>query len=429
MGNEIRSVPGTEDVLPAQWQHWRRLEGAARRLFTLYGYGELRTPILEDTRLFVKGTGETTDVVRKQMYTILTGEDESITLRPECTPPAVRAYLENSLHKQDSFRKFYYIGPMFRRERPQKGRLRQFHQIGVEALGSDSPLLDAETIILADAIFHEAGLARQRVFINSIGCDECRPAYRDELRAALRRRAADLCPDCRERTERNVLRVLDCKNPACHAVVEELPVITDNLCGKCAGHFDAVRAALGAADVGFERDPYLVRGLDYYGGTVYEVKHDGLGARDTICGGGRYDGLVELLGGPPMPCVGFAIGMEPTLIAMEDELGPPADTSSRPSVYIICFEEAAHAPAFEMVTGLRRAGVAAEMDYQARSAKAQMRAANKCNAPLCFLLGADELKNDEVTLKDMADGRQWRVARERAVEETVGWLSGPARSG
>jgi len=422
-GSRIRSILGTEDVLPQQWGHRRRLCAAARRLFDLHGYGEVRTPVLEDTRLFVKGTGETTDIVRRQMYTIPSGDDESITLRPEGTPPTIRAYLQSSLHKKDPFQKFFYIGPMFRRERPQKGRLRQFHHIGVEVIGSASPLADAETIVLADAIFREVGLTRHRVCLNSIGCAECRPPYRDELRGILRRRANELCPDCRDRLERNVLRVLDCKNEDCRAVVAELPVVTDRLCAACREHRDGLERALGAAGIAFEQDPRLVRGLDYYGRTVYEIRHDGLGARDSICGGGRYDELVELLGGPPMPCIGFGIGVEPTLLAMADELGAPADAAPRPDVYVVCFEDAAREPAFELALELRRAGLRADLDFQGRSAKAQMRTANRQGAPLCMLLGADESAKGEVTMRDMIGSRQWSVARDRAVAEATEQLA------
>jgi histidyl-tRNA synthetase len=424
MANDpIRSVPGTEDVLPAQWGHWRLLCDASRRLFELYGYGEVRTPVLEDTRLFVKGTGETTDIVQKQMYTIPAGEDRSIALRPEGTPPVVRAYLGGNLHKQEPFQKFFYIGPMFRHERPQKGRLRQFHQIGVEVVGSASPLVDAETIILSDRIFRAVGLAGHRAFINSIGCPNCRPAYRDELCASLRERVGDLCEDCTDRFERNVLRVLDCKNEGCKTIVAQMPTMADRLCGACTEHYAALKTVLRAAGVEFEEDPLLVRGLDYYTRTVFETRHSGLGARDAICGGGRYDRLVELLGGPPMPCVGFGIGAEPTLIAMQEELGPAKDTTPQPAVYLVCFENEARSLAFELALDLRKAGVPAGMDFQDRSAKAQMRTANKQGARLCFLLGRDELDRGEVAVKDMAEGRQWSVPRERAVPEAVKLLS------
>jgi len=417
--DQIRSVQGTEDVLPGEWGRWRALYDTARRLFGRYGYGEIRTPILEDTRLFAKGTGETTDIVQKQMYTIPAGDGESIALRPEGTPAVVRSYLDHNLHKQEPFQKFFYAGPMFRRERPQKGRLRQFHQLGVEAIGSDSPLLDAETITLAVDIFRELGLRDFRVYINSIGCAQCRPRLRGEIRARLEGRIDELCDDCRARLERNVFRVLDCKNEQCIRVVAELPPMAESLGPECATHYSAVKAALQRSAVPFEEDPHLVRGLDYYTRTVYEIKHGGLGARDTICGGGRYDGLVELLGGPPMPCVGFALGVEATILAMESEGVPASDTTSRPAVYVVSFAEEARANCLELVQELRRAGIAADMDFQGRSPKAQMRAAGRVGAPVCLLLGPDELRRKEVTVKIMESGEQETVPRADAISKVL----------
>ena len=294
----IKSVQGTQDVLPGEWGGWRRLSEAARRVCRRYGYGEVRTPIFEQTRLFVKGTGQTTEIVEKQMYTIPTGEDESITLRPEGTPPVIRSYLQNNLHKQAPFQKFYYVGPMFRRERPQKGRLRQFHQLGAEALGSDNPLLDAEIVTLAVNIFRQVGLTRFTVRLNSIGCAACRSGLREGMRAALEPSLGELCEDCVRRVDRNVFRVLDCNNEQCRRITSALPPMADLLCPACAEHYALVKEALQRTGVPYQEDPHLVRGLDYYTRTVFEVRHSGLGARDAICGGGRYDGLVELLGGP-----------------------------------------------------------------------------------------------------------------------------------
>jgi len=406
-------------VLPDGWAHLHRLYDAARRLFRLYGYGEIATPIFEDTRLFVKGTGETTDIVQKEMYTIpsRTEKSTSLTLRPEGTPPTIRAYLDANMHKTAPFRKLFYIGAMFRRERPQKGRLRQFHQIGVEVIGSASPLVDAETIVLVDKLFRAAGLTKHRVCINSIGDPADRAAYRDELRGLLADRLDSLCDDCRDRFERNVLRLLDCKNRDCKKIVAELPTLGERISDDCRAHHEAVRSALDAAGVVFEEDPRLVRGLDYYGRTVFEIKHSGLGARDTICGGGRYDGLVELLGGPATPCVGFGIGVEATLIAMESELGAPEDSTPRPDVYIVCFEREARDMAWHMLLELRAAGIVAGMDMQDRSSKAQMRQANREGARLTFLLGRDELASENVAIKDMEEKRQWSVPRSDAVAE------------
>jgi len=413
----IKSLPGTEDRLPGEWGHWRALHEAAVRLFGLYAYGGLETPIIEDTRLFVKGTGETTDIVQKQMYTLDAGDGESITLRPEGTPSAVRAYLQRNLHKQQPFQKFWYAGPMFRRERPQKGRLRQFHQIGVEAIGSSSPLLDAEVLLLAAAIYREVGLKRWRVSLNTIGCAACRPVYRAELRRRLEDRRDELCEDCRNRLARNVLRVMDCKNERCAEVVAELPGVRDYVCEECRAHYDAVRAALAQQQLPHEEDPRLVRGLDYYTRTVFEIKHAGLGARDAICGGGRYDGLVEELGGPPIPCVGFAMGVEASVLAMEAELGEAPDSSVRPDVFVVSFERAARDRCLGLAQALRAAGVAADMDFEGRSAKAQMRAANRLGCRYCLLIGERELSTGQVLVKDMASGEQWAIAWEEAARE------------
>jgi len=421
---QIRSVQGTEDVLPAGWAHWRRLYGAARRVFELCGYGEVRTPVIEDAQLFVKGTGETTDIVQKEMYTIPTGEDEAVALRPEGTPSVVRAYLEHSLHKQQPFQKLYYVGPMFRHERPQRGRLRQFHQLGVEVFGSASPLVDAETMLVAVEVFRQVGLGRFTVWLNSIGCPACRPPFRDKLLGILRERALELCEDCLGRVERNVMRVYDCKNEGCRQVVESLPEMADHLCDACAEHYARVKAALAEAGTEFQEDRRLVRGLDYYTRTVYEIKHPDLGARDTICGGGRYDGLVETLGGPPTPGVGFSIGAEATLLAMEAELGPAADSAVGPLAYVVCFDDGLRGDAFGLVQQLRGAGVSADMDYEGRSPKSQLRVANRLGVRLCCLLGPEEAARGEVTLKDMTDGRQWAALRSQAAGEAASALQG-----
>ncbi len=419
MSEQIKSLLGTEDLLPWQWGHWRRLYEAASEVFKRYNYGEIQLPIIEQTRLFIKGTGETTDIVQKEMYTIPRGgddDDESITLRPESTPSVVRAYLEQGLHKTDPFQKFYYSGPMFRRERPQRGRLRQFHQIGIEVIGSASPLLDAETVAVASDIYREAGLSKFRTYVNSIGCAQCRLRFRRQLQERLRERREELCMDCRARTERNVLRVFDCKQEGCQAIVNDLPVISDYLCEGCREHYEAVLAGLERIGIDCRQDPRLVRGLDYYTRTVYEIKHPDLGARDTICGGGRYDNLVELFGGPSLPCVGFGLGVEPTLLAMEAELGDAPDTSLRPAVYIVCFDDEVRLECFAIAQELRRAGISAELDYEARSPKSQMRVANRLDAPLCLLIGGRELQAGEVLIKEMAGGEQWTAPRQGAAD-------------
>jgi histidyl-tRNA synthetase len=413
---QVQSLAGTEDRLPEEWAYWHALYGAARRQFELYGYGELYFPIIEDTRLFIKGTGETTDIVEKQMYSIDTGEGESITLRPEGTPSVVRAYLQQDLHKQQMFQKFWYAGPMFRRERPQKGRLRQFHQIGVEAIGGGSPLLDAETVMLGVALYRDAGMNGFQVHINTIGCEECRPAFRDALHRRLGSRRQDLCEDCQSRLDRNVLRVLDCKNESCREVVADVPGVQQFLCEECSQHYGRVKEALDQQGVDYQEDPHLVRGLDYYTRTVFEIKHPELGARDTICGGGRYDNLVEQFGGPSLPCVGFALGVEASLLAMEAELGEMEEIPPSPMVYVVCFDDHARGKCLGQVQALRAAGVSAEMDYEERSAKAQMRMANRFDADYCFLIGERELSAGEVLVKEMASGEQWTIPWNEAAE-------------
>jgi len=424
MTNTIRSVQGTEDVLPQQWGWWRRLCGEARRLFEAYGYGQVRTPILEHSPLFVKGTGSTTDIVQKQMYTIQgeSDDEDAITLRPEGTPPTIRTYLENQFHKKITFQKFYYIGPMFRKERPQKGRLRQFHQAGVEAVGGASPLLDVETVILARDIYRDVGLENFEIKLNSIGCEECRTEFRQEVYELLDKEREKLCEDCQDRMDRNVFRVLDCKNEQCQEIAERLPTITDYLCEDCSSHHDEVKAALSEEAVDYVEAPHLVRGLDYYTKTVYEITHSSLGARDTICGGGRYDGLVELLGGPSLPCVGFAMGLEASLLAMEAELGDPPSTGVEPVVYVVSFEAAARPESFRLIQRLREAGIPAEMDFEERSASAQMRMADNMNATFCFLMGERELQSGDVLIKHMETGDQWNAPRENAVKEIKKFL-------
>lgn len=415
-GKKIKSIQGTEDVLPEQWLWWRRLADAARTEFELAGYREIRTPVIENVDLFIKGTGATTDIVEKEMYVIPQERGSGIALRPEGTPAVIRAYLEHSMFSVRKFRKLYYLGPMFRRERPQKGRLRQFHQLGVEAIGTLSPLLDAETILLAVKVYRRLGLTRFSVVVNSIGCENCRPAFRAAVKERLESRRAQLCPLCQARLDRNVFRVLDCKEERCRALCADLPHMDEFLCDECSPHYAQVKAALAVAGVDFAEDPYLVRGLDYYTKTVYEIKHDSLGARSTICGGGRYDTLVESLSGPPTPCVGFAMGAEATLLALEAELGAAAEQiEPGPDAFIVTFCDEAQAVAFDLVARLRAAGIAADMDYEGRSGKAQMRAANKLGAKAVLILGESELQSGAVSLKNMLDGEQTAVPNDQIV--------------
>jgi histidyl-tRNA synthetase len=405
---KISAPRGMPDTLPSDMPLLRRIEDTAHRVFRLYGYEEIRTPMFEETRLFVRGIGEVTDIVEKEMYTFAdpaAPASDSITLRPEGTAPAVRAVVEHDLLKQQGFWKLYYIGPMFRKERPQAGRLRQFEQIGCEAVGSGEPVVDAESILLAARFFNEVGLPGVQVKINSIGCPNCRAAYREVLRNLLAPRRAELCKDCQSRFDRNVFRVLDCKNPTCREIARAAPPMRDHLDADCKAHFDAVTALLTRAGLEFNVDDHLVRGFDYYTRTVFELSHSALGARDAVCGGGRYDNLVAELGGPAAGCVGFAVGVVPTVLALQklktDEALPPGADA-----YFIAVNDEVRADIFRMVEKLRAEGIRAEMDYERRSLKAQMRSANKFRARYAIVIGPDELAAGKLKLKDMATGEE-----------------------
>jgi histidyl-tRNA synthetase len=431
-----RAPAGTEDVLPERIADWRRVETAAREVLERCGYREIRTPVFEYTGLFARSIGDATDIVEKEMYTIprstahgagaaagapdAAGDDEdTLTLRPELTASVVRAYLEHGMHKSRPFQKFYYLGPLFRRERPQKGRLRQFHQVGIEAIGSRDPLMDVETIDVFVRFLDAAGVAGSTVNLNSTGCRECRGGYREKLSAHLRVHAETLCENCRRRLDRNVFRVLDCKVKTCQPAIAGAPPIAESLCPACAAHFGAVQEGLKAIGVPFAVNPRLVRGLDYYTKTVYEVTSPHLGAQSAVGGGGRYDDLVAELGGPPTGAVGFAIGLERVLIAREAAEaaarkgaaapGGPAPAGAVSDVYVVAVEEAQRAAAFRLLAALRTAGVRADMDYDARSLKGQMRSANRAGARIALVLGPDEAATGTVQLKDMAKGEQRKL--------------------
>jgi histidyl-tRNA synthetase len=384
--------------------------------------------VFEETALFVRSIGEVTDIVEKEMYSFSRGEDEtSLSLRPEGTAGIVRAYIEHDYPKRRPFQKFYYVGPMFRYERPQAGRSRQFDQFGVEVFGSADPLADVETLLLACAFFDAVGLEGCTVKVNSMGCTQCRAAYLKTLAAALGPQREKLCEVCRERLDRNVLRVLDCKNPACRAICAALPTLRDSLDADCAGHFRRVKEGLDAAGCKYVADAHLVRGFDYYTRTVYEISHGGVGARDAICGGGRYDNLVEELGGPSTPAVGFAVGVVPTLLAVEktltEELRGKLTDPDAPvpvDVFVVSVDEASRLYAFRLLQALRRAGTAADADFEGRSLKAQMRSANRMKARFVAVVGPDEMKQNTVAVKRMSDGSSESVAFDRAVSHVSG---------
>jgi histidyl-tRNA synthetase len=403
----IRAVKGTRDLLPPDTAVWNRVERTAREVFRSYNYHEIRTPILEETQLFARGVGQETDIVSKEMYTFEDRDGSSLTLRPEATASVIRAYIEHRLDQRPGVQKLYYIGPMFRRERPQKGRYRQFFQIGAEAIGSESPFIDAEVIEMVVEILTRAGLSGFSLLINSVGDAACRPVYVEKLREALRPVAAQLCTDCQRRVDTNPLRVLDCKVPEDQPIIEKLPSILDHLCGVCAPHFDAVQSYLRDRGIPFEVKPRLVRGLDYYMRTTFEVVHGNLGAQNSVLGGGRYDGLAESLGSNiHSPGIGFSIGEDRLVMTVDQGAGDSLD------VFMAPLGEAALLHAGSLARDLRRSGASVEVAANAKLKRA-MELANKSGARYALILGDDEIAVGEYSLKDMQSGDQRRVSREQ----------------
>ncbi len=415
MVEPFRIPRGTVDLTGESLYRVRAVESVARRVFRQFGYGEIRGPLFEETRLYARSTGETSDIVEKEMFTI-PRDKESYSLRPEGTPSVVRHYVEQSLFANRPFQKFYYCGPMFRHERPQAGRQRQFHQVGVEALGSADPLLDAEIILMQDRFFRELGVSGQEVRVNTIGCRECRPVYRERLLLALRPRAAELCENCTRRMERNPLRILDCKEERCGVIAAELPLIEDLVCEACTTHYDAVLAALGTAGIAFLRDPRLVRGLDYYTRTVFETIHPALGARSAICGGGRYDGLVEEFGGPATPALGFAVGVEATLLALERLDRTPPIPERVTDAWLVAVKPEQRPVAFALLAPLREAGLSVDMDYEGRGMKAQMKKADRAAARYAVILGPGEVERGTATIRHLSDRSQVEVSQDELAD-------------
>jgi histidyl-tRNA synthetase len=408
----IPAVRGTRDILPGEVERWQFVETTARLVFERYGYAELRTPILEREELFAKGTGETTDIVQKEMYAFTDKGGERVTLRPEATPSIVRAFVEHSLEQAMAAPKLYCMGPMFRYERPQKGRYRQFHQLDVEVFGVEDPSIDAEILDLAWTLVAELGITGVEMVINSVGCPACRPAFSRALVEALGEDVHRLCGDCQRRAATNPLRIFDCKVAADQPVIDRLPHSIDYLCEPCRGHFDAVKRYLGVYEIPFRISHRLVRGLDYYRRTTFEILAPGLGAQNALLGGGRYDGLVKQLGGPDRPGIGFAAGIERLVLAIPAR---PDQATTRPEVFVAALGDAARDASFVLLRELRRAGLNAQIDYEARTLKAQFKRADRLAAPLVLVLGDDELARGEVTVKDMTTGTQEAVPRAGAV--------------
>lgn len=407
----MQALRGTQDILPADAYKWNYMEGVIRDLCRKYGYGEIRTPIFEATELFQRGIGDTTDVVTKEMYTFTDRGGRSCTLRPENTASAVRAYLEHKLYGDQQVHKLFYIGSMFRYDRPQAGRYREFHQFGVEVLGADSPAADAEAISLAYTLFQKLGLKDLVLHINSIGCPKCRPVYRQTLIDYFRASDEPLCEDCRERLEKNPLRVLDCKEDSQKESVKHAPEITDYLCDECREKYEALKKYLTALGIPYEEDPRLVRGLDYYTNTAFEIQYTPLGAQSAICGGGRYDGLVEEIGGPHTPSVGFAVGLERLLLALEMQhlIPEPVQTGH---VYIAALGKDAVAAGMKIQQELRAKGIPTDMDLQGKSLKGQMKQAGKSGAGVTVIIGEDELAKGEAVVKNMDAGTQENISFE-----------------
>lgn len=410
----INIPKGTKDVLPADSYKWQYVEGVARETARLFNLKEIRTPVFEHTEVFLRGVGDTTDIVTKEMYTFRDKGDRSITLKPEGTAGVARSFIENGLAGGVLPAKMYYIIPAFRYERPQAGRLREFHQFGVEIFGAEGADTDAEVIALADSLLKNLGL-RVKLHINSIGCPACRAAYNKALREYFSPHLEALCYDCKTRFEKNPLRLLDCKEEGCRKINAAAPTILEYLCPECAAHFEALKTYLSLAGIAYEIDPRIVRGLDYYTRTVFEFVSDDIGAQGTVCGGGRYDGLIAELGGAPAPAVGFAAGIERLLLVME-ATGVDIPRPEGPTVYLAGLDDACREKAFGLCVKLRAAGIAAETDHMKRSVKAQFKYADKLGAKYVAVIGGNELESGAMNVKRMATSESETVTFENAVE-------------
>ncbi|WP_368294409.1 histidine--tRNA ligase [Dehalobacter sp. TBBPA1] len=404
----IQRPKGTQDIIPGTIEKWQFLEEQIRKICSEYGYKEIRTPVFEATELFQRGVGETTDIVNKEMYTFMDKGQRSITLRPEGTASVCRAYTENKLYALQQPVKMYYLGPMFRYEKSQAGRFRQFHQFGAEVLGGEDPLVDAEIICLIWDFFGRIGLKGLVVEINSVGCPTCRAEHRIRLQEFLQECKDDLCPDCQNRFTKNPMRILDCKNSSCQKLTENAPTTLDTLCVDCAEHFAKTQEYLKIAGIAYRINPRMVRGLDYYQKTAFEVTAEGIGAQNAICGGGRYDGLVQEIGGPATPGIGFAMGLERILSVMEKQSVEMLPEVEAP-VVIAALGEAARQEGFRLLGDLRQAGLPAVMDLLGKGLKGQLKYADREQARYVLILGDDELSRKMVIVRDMRLGEQQEI--------------------
>jgi histidyl-tRNA synthetase len=402
---KYKTLKGLQDILPPEVSIWQHIEESARKIFRTYGYQEIRLPILESTDIFIRSIGETSDIVEKEMYTFQDKGGRSVTLRPEGTASFVRAYVEHHLNNDPAPQKYYYMGPMFRYERPQAYRYRQFYQIGAEAMGVEDPKLDAEIISMLSKILSSIGLVGVNFEITSIGCKTCRPDYKNALKNFLHDKLGSFCSDCQRRYDLNPLRILDCKVPGCISARQGSPPVIDYLCEDCRHHFDSLKQYLSKMKVPHTINPNLVRGLDYYTKTAFEVTSESLGAQKAVAAGGRYDGLVDEFGGPPTPGVGFAIGMERIIPLIKDSFKP----SEGPDLFICTLGEKTSEEALLLADQLRSQGIMVEINYDTSSLKSQMRKANRVGAKNVFVLGEDELKKEKVLLKDMLNNIEVEV--------------------
>ena len=405
---------GTQDVLPEDEKYWRYVENTASRLAEQFGYGQIRTPTFEETGLFVRGVGESTDIVSKEMYTFEDKGGDSLTLRPEATAPILRAYLEHGFASRPQPVKLYYLGSMFRYDRPQAGRYREFHQFDIEVLGEADATVDAEVILVAWRFFEALGLRDLTVQLNSIGDRNCRPAYLEALKAHFDQRKEQLCPDCQRRLDTNPLRLLDCKNDQCQAGIEAAPRSRDYLCEDCRAHFEALQEMLSALDLPVVLNSRLVRGLDYYTRTVFEIFPPSVGAQSALGGGGRYDGLMEQLGGKPTPGIGFAVGIERIILNLKEQ-GIEVPATGKPLVFVAHMGNAARAAALKLADEVRRQGVPSTVGLGAKSLKSQLKQANNLGARFAFILGEDEIANGTVTIRDLEESQQWQEPRQAAI--------------
>lgn len=410
---EFTSIKGFKDILPEETGTWQRLESEAREVFRSFGFQEIRPPLLEMTELFSRSIGEETDIVSKEMYSLTDSKGKGLTLRPEATASIVRAYIQHRLYLKYPLLKVFNIGPMFRHERPQKGRFRQFHQIDAEIFGDPGPRSDAEIILLAIALIKALGLSGLSLHINSLGCPKCRPRFRDELRKFLSEKTSVLCADCRRRAETNPLRVFDCKIDSCRTVVSDAPSILSVICEDCGDHFKALQAYLQMSGISFTLNPLLVRGLDYYTRTTFEVQTDRLGSQNAVLGGGRYDGLVKQLGGPDQPGIGFALGVE-RMVALLDEASEKV--IQFPDLFLAGLGGEAEKRVFKWVTDLRQAGVWAEMEYASRGLKAQLKSADRLGAKKVVIIGDNELASGKAILRDMTTKVQKEVGLDNLID-------------